>query len=335
MNIVPLQPRTDKLELIYSRYDDWDIFRYYFGDFKTGKRYSSPFRKDENPSFSFYISDSSTPKAHDFSTGENYNGIKFVQELYGLSFPETLDKICSDFGLLEIDFKAEIYKVTQEEKQRIIVESRPKQIKAMIQPFSEQDLLYWRNHGIEKEETLKFLDIYSTKKFWINKQAMRVQRPSYVYLFKKSNHLKIYQPKSKNKFEKWFSNTNNLEDVQGYWQMDIKKTKPELLVLTSSMKEIAFLWERGLYAMAGHNESCNFEPDFIRHLKKYCKRIVSLYDFDEAGIKGGQKLWEQYQIEPIEKPSYMTCPQKDITDYYKYGNRTELNQFINEIKTMK
>lgn len=334
MNIVPLQQRIDKLELIYEQYDDWDLFRYYFGDFKTGKRYSSPFRRDENPSFSFYIDGSNRPRAHDFSTGDNYNGITFVQELYGLSFPEALNKICSDFGLLEIDFKAEIYKVTQEEKQRIISESRPKEIKAMVKEFSEEDLLFWKHYGIEKEDTLRFLDIYSTKKFWINKQALRVQRPSFTYFFKKSNHIKIYQPRSKNKFEKWFSNTNNLEDVQGYWQMNIKQTRPELLILTSSMKEIAFLWERNLYAMAGHNESCNFEPDFIRHLKKYCKRIVSLYDFDDAGLKGADKLWQQYQIEPLRKPAYMTSENKDITDYYKYGNREQLNQFINEIKTM-
>lgn len=334
MNIVSKEPKVNKLELIYAKYDDWDLFRYYFGQFKTGKTYKSPLRNDENPSFSFYISEARKPRAHDFALGKNYSALDYVQELYGLSFAEALDKVCSDFGLLEVDFKAEIYKVTPEEKEKIILESKPKEIKSLIKQYNQEELDFWASYGIEKYETLKTFDVFATKKFWINKQPMVVNKPSFTYFFKKSNHIKIYQPLARNKREKWFSNTNNLEDIQGYYQINIKETKPELLVLTSSMKEVMFLWERGIFAMAAHNETCNLEPDFIRHIKKYCKKIVSLYDFDEAGILGGEKLWVNHAIEPIRKPDYFTEPQKDVTDYFKHGDKNQLTRFINEIKTI-
>ncbi len=323
--------RVNKLDLIYSKYDDWDLFRYYFGEFKTSRPYSSPLRRDENPSFSFYINDKGQPRAYDFSIGRNYSSIEYIQELYGLSFGQALDKICSDFGLLNIEFKAEIYKVSPEEKQKIIAESKPKEIKSLIKQFNDEELQYWKDYGTEKYETLKKFDIFSTQKFWINKVPMICHRPTFTYFFRKSNHTKIYQPLAKRE-NKWYSNTNNLEDIQGYYQCDIKKTKPELLLLVSSMKEITFLYERDIPSMAAHNEGCNLEPDFIRHLKKYCGKIMTLYDFDDAGVKGSEKLLNQFGIEYFSKPNYFSCPQKDLTDYYKYGDKQELQQFITEIK---
>lgn len=331
MNIVQKKEQVDKLKLIYEKYDDWDLFRYYFGEFKTSKQYHSPLRRDNNPSFSFYIGQNGKPRAYDFSIGRNYSPIEYIRELYGLTFNEALDKICSDFKILDIDFKADIYKVSKEEKDKIIAESRPKEIKAMVKEFSEEELKYWFEYGTEKFETLRHFDIFSVRKFWINRTQMTCSRPTFTYFFKKSNHIKIYQPLAKKEY-KWFSNTNNLEDIQGYYQADIKKTKPELLLLVSSMKEITFLYERGITAMAAHNEGANLELDFIRHLKKYCGKVMSLYDFDDAGLKGSEKLYDQHEIEYFTKPDYFTCPQKDLTDYWKYGNKEEINEFIEQIK---
>lgn len=332
MNIVQKQELVDRLDIVYDKLDDWDLFRYYFGDFKCrNKAYKSPLRKDENPSLIFYINSSGQPRAKDLGTGKNYSAIEYVQELYGLNFGGAMDKICSDFGLMEIDFKAEIYKVTPEEKLRIVHDGKPKEIKFMPKEYTEEELQYWYEFGIQRYETLRFFDIFSTKKFWINRNQMRCSRPTFIYYFKRSNHVKVYQPLAK-KENKWFSNTNNLEDIQGYDQAEIKRKKPELLLLVSSMKEVVFLYERGITAMAAHNESANLEPDFIRHLKKYCGKIMSLYDFDEAGQQGSEKLLQQFGIEYFEKPNYFSCPQKDLTDYYKYGNQQELQQFINDIK---
>lgn len=331
MNIIQKEEPIDKFKLIYEKYDDWDLFRYYFGDFKPKKSYSSPLRTDNSPSLSFYINSKGQPRAKDIAFGNVYSPIDFLRELHGLTFNQALDKICNDFGILEVDFKANIYKVSKQEKEKIIRESKPSKIKSIIKEFSKEELNYWFEYGTEKIETLKFFDIFSTKKFWINLQPIRCHRPTFTYYFKKSNHIKIYQPLAP-KENKWYSNTNNLEDIQGYYQADIKNSKPNLLLLVSSMKEITFLYERGIVAMAPHNECANLEPDFIRHLKKYCKNIMSLLDFDKAGLEGSKKIQKEFNIDYFEKPEYFTCPQKDLTDYWKYGNREELNQFIQEIK---
>lgn len=331
VKIIQKEESVDKFKLIYEKYDDWDLFRYYFGEFKTKKSYSSPLRNDDSPSLSFYINNRSQPRAKDLAFGKVYSPIDYVQELYGLTFQQALDKICSDFGILDINFKSDIYKVSKKEKEKIIKESLPSNIKSSVKEFTKEELQYWFEYGTEKFETLRFFDIFSTNRFWINLVPMICSKPTFTYFFKKSNHIKIYQPLA-NKENKWYSNSNNLEDIQGYYQANIKVNKPKLLLLVASMKEVTFLYERGITAMAAHNECANLDPDFIRHLRKYCGVVMSLFDFDKAGIEGSEKLKKDFDIDYFTKPEYFTSPEKDLTDYWKYGNKEELNQFIQEIK---
>ena len=88
------------------------------------------------------------------------------------------------------------------------------------------------------------------------------------------------------------------------------------------------LREFGIDAMAIHGENSTYDQDFIRHIKKYCKNIMSLYDWDEAGYKASDKLLEKYQIIPIPKPNYLNC--KDLSDCYR-ENSELTKQFIKTI----
>ena len=75
------------------------------------------------------------------------------------------------------------------------------------------------------------------------------------------------------------------------------------------------LWEHGIKSVAIHGENSTFDKDFIRHLKKYCKNIKSLYDWDEAGEAAAEKLFDLYDIDYFTRPYYLNC--KDISDCYK------------------
>lgn len=325
-----INQKVDKKKLIEDKLTDYDLFSYYFGDFKLSSKYHSPLRRDNSPSFSFYNNNYGGISAKDFSTGDNYTPIKFLMELYNLTYRQALDKICSDFGLVDIDFKADIVKKKEHEK--VTLEKKPSIIQIQPKKFSNKDIEYWESYGIFYP-TLKNYNVFSVNKAWLNKSPLfkKDSELCFAYYFEKSNHIKLMFPERPKK-DKWVSNTNNELDLQGYWQADIKNKKPRLLIITSSMKEVMFLRENNIDAVALNGENHKPLPDLVRHLSKYCLQIRTLFDYDVAGEKASNFWKEQYGILPLEKPSYITCLSKDVTDMYKQGDREGLERFIKEIK---
>lgn len=326
-----IEKEIDKQWLL-NRVSDEEIFEHYIGSVIHEKVFNSPLRLDNSPSASIYYSKSGQLRFKDFGTGDNFTAISFVQEMFDLSFSEALKKIATDFGLINDGFSAQIVKSSS------IIDKRKKKnlIQFQKKPFTKADLEYWNSYGIS-ENTLKFFDVHSVTAYWLNRTRMPLGKNElcFCYYFPKTTHCKIYKPLKKVKKEKWLSNVNNDEDIQGYWQCDIKNKKPELLILTSSLKEVMLLYEFGIPAMAIHGENSNFNSDFIRHLKKYCKNIKSLYDNDSAGLKAMNNLKELYSIEQIIMPQFEceTLKVKDLSDAYKYCDKTKVVEFINSLKS--
>lgn len=317
----------DFYRLVAENLTSEDLFNRYFGEFVTGGLYECPLRNDKNPSFSFFKHPSGDILAKDFSTGIVYNGVSYVKELFGLTYQETLKKIVADFCLDDCDFKPkEIVRIkTPNVKTKVDIKIQPKK-------FTQGDIDYWESFGITYN-TLKKFNVYSVGKLWIRKSAVNIfpKELCFAYFFPKSNNLKIYRPLSP-KINKWRGNVDNNYDIQGYWQVNPKESKPDFLILTSSLKEVMLLWEYGLFAMAIHGEGSEYPEEFIKHLKRHCKRIVSLKDWDEAGRKASQKLLSKYDIPPLPEVDYL--PKKDLTDNYKF-NKVLTTKYIKEIIKLK
>jgi len=316
--------RIDLKELIDTYLSDLEIFNRYIGNVQIGNPFCSLLRTDKNPSCNLYISKSGTVRYKDHSTGDNLTAISYVQTLFNLSYPDALRKIAADFNLNDQEFTAK--PIFNSKKPEIV--KQKVEIKIVPKKFTEADLEYWSSFGISYE-TLKLFNVYSVDKLWIKKQPMIIKRDElcFAYYFPQSNHLKIYFPLRK-KGNKWYSNTDNICDVQGYYQMNIKDTKPSI-ILTSSLKEVMLLWEYGIKSMAIHGELANYDVDFIRHIKKYCTEIRSLYDWDESGFKAGNNLKNLHGIEMITKPDDLQC--KDISDCFRQNKETAI-EFLKSIK---
>lgn len=328
------------LEVIKESFTDEELFKFYFGNFKMNQVYNSPLRNDNNPSFSFFWYNNNGIRAKDFGTGKMYSPIDYVMEMYSLTYKEALFKICSDFNIDESIAKKKYIvkpKDSSDPKDSIKVVTKNTEIKVIPKKFNDADFAFWQTFGITKD-TLKLYNVLSISKLWINKRSIVIKKNelAFAYYFPKSSHLKIYFP-NRIKKDKWFSNTNNLMDIQGYWQADIKNSETKLLILTSSLKEVMLLHEFGVKAMAINGEGNKFHSDFIRHIKKYCKNIKSLYDWDEKGELGADYLFDQYNIPKISKPDYLNCKEdktKDLSDAYKYCGKEKIKQFIDEINNL-
>lgn len=313
---------------ILERLSEEEIYRMYFpGKFSIGTHHA-PYRKDNTSSLSFYIKDKRI-KWKDFKPGEGGGDVfDFVCKMQHCDLPEAMDHIYRTMIRGKLVSKPFVPTINVSKD----TESIPADIRVVDEPMDSQDLLYWMNHNISRDilelyRTGRAKEVYLKGELW---SSYRDINPVYYYHYPVSDHLKIYKPKEKNKKRKWLSNTNNDQDIDGYYQCDIKNRCPELLILTKARKEVMFYRSFDLDAMAIQGEGHHFNPDFIRHIKKYCKKIISQYDNDEAGVRSSLHLWRTYRIPGILVPRRWGGA-KDPTDLWKV-NKPKAQEFLRKIK---
>lgn len=325
------------------------LWRHYLGtDFKLGATMHAPYREDPTPSFSvFYSQRLNKILAKDFG-GSGFVGdiFDYVRLIYNLDFYSALVKVNLDFDLGLLYNKEKVYNVTIEKisytrhekkrldmfEERIKAQSNVIQISARI--YNDGDLEYWSSFGIT-QKTLKLYNVYAVDNLYLNKEIVYqhdLANPCYAYYFPNSKHFKCYFPLATER--RFLGNIDNFQDIQGYYQCNVKEQRDDkLLILTKSMKDCMTLREFGLDAMAIHGETHKFHIDFIRHIKKYYPRIISIYDRDKSGVRGAKYLWKEHGIMPYFIPK--TYKIKDISDMYKYCGRDKVSDFLNNITKLK
>lgn len=318
------------------------LWRHYLGtDFKLKEPFSAPYRKDKNPSFSISYDWRGRLMYKDYGRSGVYGDIfNYLQLTLGLSFQDSLQKVNTDFSLglgkphegqfgraLKAQDIKELYRF-----EKIFAKKNPLHYVCDTRVYTDDDYSYWMQYGIIPE-ILKKYHVYCLNKLFQNGHLVyshTVQNPGYVYYFPKSKHIKAYFPKSDQM--RFRGNVNNFEDIQGYYQCRVKEQYPnKTLILTKSMKDCMVLHSFGIDAMAIHGEGHFFHKDFIRHVKKYYPRVISLYDADRTGIVGARYLWKDYNIEPYFLPRWARSEQcKDISDMFKEYNEEEVRRFLED-----
>lgn len=327
------------IDNILKRVSEIVLWRYYIGfSFEIGRPFNAPYRPDNNASFSLRFDSRERLMFKDFGRSDMYGDIfNYLQKTRHISFVESLEVVNEDFGLNLINKTNRIVlkqgekvvkrKISDAEIAQLLKFEKKAQsqilIQAVVRKWEEDDLRYWSNYGISKE-TLDKYHVYPASKVFKNKYLIYSYNPTnpcYIYHFPKTNHVKCYMPFSPDKGRRFFGNVNNLQDIQGYYQCNIKEEREnKLLILTKSMKDVMLLREYGIDAVALHGENHKFESDFIRHIRKYYKsKIISLYDRDCAGILGAKRLWKEHGIKAVFINKKWHC--KDISDMFMtYGN---------------
>lgn len=315
------------------------LWRHYLGfDFEVGKTYKSPLRTDPTPSFSIFRARRLGDKIMARDHGGQFAGdiIDYICFTERVDFYTALIKINEDFGLglrytkvsREGVPRFREHKVNPSEVPRI---EAAKKISGVIyeiveRPYLASDIGYWISYGITRH-TLNQYGVRCVGVLYCNGMCCytyQYDNPCYEYPFPSGNR-KYYWPFAQEKSKKFRGNIDNEKDMQGYYQTRMSKhEESNLLVITKSMKDVMLLHQYGVDAIAIHGENHRFNNDFIRHMKKYNKRVISLYDNDETGKRGAEYLCVNHQIEPyfITEESA-----KDITDLYK-KDKKKADEFV-------
>tara|TARA_R110000868_G_scaffold148357_3_gene370209 strand:- start:6633 stop:7622 length:990 start_codon:yes stop_codon:yes gene_type:complete len=303
-------------DFLLNRLTEEMIFSYYIQDFVTDKPINSPLRKDSIPSFSI-TNKHGTYFYKDFATGDSGDCIKFVAELYSISYINAISKIAYDFGLQNANTISSV-----PIKKNHIIKTKSREVVNLQVKFKEWDTLelsYWNKYGITKDTLLKYR-VYPISYVFFNNYPIKVTF-AFAYIENKDNKVtyKIYQPLAP-KEEKWFNN-NNYSVWEGWEQLP---EKVNILIWTKSRKDVMSIVSTTEYsAIACQAESVIPKDHIVNQLKNKANKIVLFYDndYDKSenwGLNHVKKLSEKFNLPYIIIPDEFEV--KDYSDFVvKYG----------------
>lgn len=315
------------LEEILRITTEYDIYSYYIGDqFKVGKIMQSPLRKDDHPSFGVFKSSiSSNLMWKDQATGKTGNVIQFVSDKFNEPYNTALQRVTNDV-------EANNIRATKKGKEIQEIYNKTKTIISIQKKnFTEVDDAYWEQYFITRD-ILKKYNVYPIQTFWVNDIPSNLfyskEQPLYAYqIFDKFQIYSPYAPR-RNKFR----NSTTKYDVHGLEQLP---KYGRLLIITKSKKDLMVLDRLGYIAIAPCGENTPIPEIIIQDLKQRFNRLVILYDNDVPGLKGGNKLAKEHNIEWTHLPLkyYTMFKLKDISDLIKYFKITKTREVLKEILT--
>lgn len=319
MNIIKINKNFLNKEEILNKITEYDIYRYYFGDFKIHGRSLNHLRNDKgNPSF--IIGYENGKMYHVDFANSYWRGSCFdlVMQIYNCDYNTALKIISKDFGLSEQKeiFQKKIITWNQpdaEEKQRAVIQVTPKK-------FTKLNFHYWASYecGESDLKNLGDVEIYSVKDLYINKEKVSVEDITFGFLFQ-GLYWKIYSPLSKT--NKWRSNV----PLDHMWGLNnIKGCKNSFVV--KSVKDYV-VWRKFIStctAGAQNESKASISENNLEYLRKNSENCYIIFDNEEPGVNAckyyndkGMKYWN------VPKRYYEKLNIKDPSDLvHEYTGKT-------------
>ena len=305
---------------LFEKYSEVEILTAAFPEINSIPcKMSSPFRTDNNPSFSIYLDNDKHIKFKDFGDA-NCRGslLDLLCKKWNCTFNQVFDKILELMSKekgSDVTFKMkQIKTLTRKESSELT------KIEVKVRPWQQYDIDYWASYGVEKQ-WLKYAGVYAISHKIITKKdeetgkskryIFTTDKYCYCYTEYKDNKLslKIYSPFNKN--HKWCSKMD--ASVISLW------TKvPEYgdrIVICSSLKDALCLsCQLHIPAIAPQGEGYNISETAVNELKRRYKKIFICFDMDEPGKADALKLAEETGFTIISPD---LGKEKDLSDYYK------------------
>lgn len=283
-----------------------EIYSFYLGeDIKHLGIFHSPLREDNIPSFALYFHkiDRNILMFYDFATKDCGDFVVLVIRLFNLSYPEALKKVAYDLGLssFNIDASKQVVQYT-----RIVHKDKVK-LGIKTRPWSKRDQQYWSSFGIKKA-TLEKFNVHAINYVFYNDTAVKTSELAYAYVEIKDDRVsyKIYQP-LEIKIKKWINNAD-YSVHQGYMQLP---ESGDLLIITKSLKDVMSIHDcLGIAAIGLQSESVMMKDSVMDEYKSRFKKVICLFDNDEAGKKLSKSFTEKYNI-----PYFFVPEMPKVTDF--------------------
>lgn len=314
-------------EFILTRVPETDIYQRYLGlEAEMGAKFCNPLRNDENPTCTFGLIKGKLV-FRDWSEHIYMDVFDVVQRRFNVGFKKALNIIAADFELIDTENpSAPIFQMPKAPTKTL----KPK-FDVDVRPFSAQQLAYLQQFGITSKIAARF-NVFNVDHLVVNGSTRYVHNsydPALGYYFglnsKGHQKWKIYfYTRTTNRF---LCNTSRLNG----W-IQLRQAGP-VVVITKSLKDVMTLYSLGISAVATQGESILLREATINELKRRFDHVVSLFDFDRAGIKTSALLRRNYGI-----PAYALTDgragskdyaSKDISDYVRDHGSDAAQKLVN------
>ena len=301
---------------ILSQIDEYDIFAYYMGEFTVGKLYNSPLRMDDKiPSFAVFKGRRGNLMFKDHGSGLAGNAITFIKEYKHISTEGELEKEL--LRIIKHTAPSSTRSVTRDYKSYGSTD-----IGIVRQDFTDVDLKYWGQYGIQLSTLQKF-QVFSIKYFLCNRIVSGIYKESNpMYAYKVNDKFKIYRPLN-SKYTKWRTNLTNC-DVQGF--SELPAGKRDCLIITKSLKDVMVLYEMGFDAISPSSETTFIPDDMLESLRDKYKHILILFDRDKTGMMKARDYSKKYKLDAFFVNKKFES--KDISDAVQKNGFDTVKQWL-------
>lgn len=269
---------------------------------------------DTNPSMViFYSVQKQAYVFKDFSSGKGGDGVSLVASLYNLPYNKAITKVIDDYTNRGTNTYEEL---------EIVEQARFKVTSFKTRKWNELDAKFWTQFGIGStllgRYNVKPLASYEMTRDGEEAEILHFDGHHIYGYFKANGELyKVYQPK---KLDYKFLNVNPY--IQGSEQLTYSKPT---LVICSSLKDVMALEALKLdtESVAPASETSMLPKAVLSAYALKYKRIMTLFDNDEAGHKAMAKYKEQLGI-----PGIYLRLSKDLSDSIRDYGITKTRQFL-------
>jgi hypothetical protein len=331
MNIKPGKQKVNLKELINNKLSEYDIYRHVVGEFRMNMAMKSPLpghrHGDRSGSFSIGASASGRLIWRDYTLDMKGGAIDLIQAMYGLTYPQALQKVCTDFGLLADD-GIQYQKVISSYIQPVI-EKHDTIIHVKAGRWTKKALSYWEVYGIGQDQ-LQQEEIYKVDEWYLNRMKQQIHEGEHVYAYRFEGDLfKIYMPDRTRDEGRWKTNVpcstvEALDRLNGHPKVILTKSRKDRITLMNLVPKDTWVINSQNEGMSG------ITPELVERLSG--KDVWISFDSDEAGVRNCRKICEQHQYKYVNTPRYLLEKGiKDWSDWYRHeGNNEALKEFLRQ-----
>lgn len=327
-------------EDILSRITGYDIYRYYFGNFKINDITNNHLRGEKTPSFIIGNKLDSNLTHKDFGDykwrGDCFN---LVEQIHNCDFLTALKIIDKDFSLGICDKKVEVKKViTWEQPKESIIKPAPL-IQVQTRPFTLEELRYWDNLYLDKSD-LKRGNVFAPNQIIRNKRRIPLGNlMTFCYWYPELEIWKIYRPFAPKREKdtpvnqwKWdnggipFNYCDNLSSIQSCKYGFLGKGRKDRMYLEKVLGIC-------MADTQAEDPACISEYT-INYLRENSEIQVCLFDADKKGKETSWWLTNNHGYKHCNVPDkYLEEGITDFPDWGskdKYGEKAVQQHFINK-----
>lgn len=178
-------------EEILAKISEYDIYRYYLGDFVIGSPFCNPLRGEANPSM--VVREYNTHLYHTDYGSDWYRGDCFdlVSQKYGCDYNNALLWVQKDFGLSDQAGRTGIVTWKQPEG----MSKKPLKLHVVTQRPT-QEFLSWWNTYLQDISDLRRENVYCPREIYRNLRKLPMKKTDLIicYYYPEVDKWKIYRP---------------------------------------------------------------------------------------------------------------------------------------------